>query len=73
VGWVACRVGSIGSIGWLAGLGDGPIDPSPRVMNIVYVYIYIFTDTHTHTYIVVDTSRYLMEIIEWSKLNHSQT
>jgi hypothetical protein len=51
VGWVACKVGSIGSIGWLAGLGDGPIDPSPRVMNIVYVYIYIYIYIHTHTLI----------------------
>jgi hypothetical protein len=52
VGWVACRVGSIESIGWLAGPSDGPIDPSPRVMNCIYVYVYVYI--HTHTYIVVD-------------------
>jgi hypothetical protein len=34
------RVGvrSVPLLGWLAGLGDGPMDPSHRVMNI-YIYI----------------------------------
>jgi hypothetical protein len=27
-------------LAWLAGLGDGPMGPLPRVMNIVYIYIY---------------------------------
>jgi hypothetical protein len=34
----------VDSVGWLAGPGDGPMDPSPRVMNSIY-NIY----THTHT------------------------
>jgi hypothetical protein len=29
------------SIRGLAGLGDGPMNPSPRVMNRIYIYIYI--------------------------------
>jgi hypothetical protein len=33
--------GWAGPIGWLGGLGDGPIGPSPRVMNSMCVYIYI--------------------------------
>jgi hypothetical protein len=33
--------GWAGSIGWLGGLGNGSIGPSPRVMNIMYVCIYI--------------------------------
>jgi hypothetical protein len=28
-------------LGWLAGLGGGPMGPLPRVMNIVYIYILI--------------------------------
>jgi hypothetical protein len=27
------------SIRGLAGLGDGPMNPSPRVMNRIYIYI----------------------------------
>jgi hypothetical protein len=35
----------IRSVDRLPGLGDGPMGPSPRVMNSAYIYIY----THTHT------------------------
>jgi hypothetical protein len=30
------------SVDRLVGLGDGPMGPSPRVMNSMYIYIYIY-------------------------------
>jgi hypothetical protein len=32
----------VGWLVWLAGLGDGPIDPSPKVMNNTHTNIYIY-------------------------------
>jgi hypothetical protein len=53
VGWARGvtgeRAGSVALTGWvgwfgwldcLAGLGDGPIDPSPRLMNSMCVCVY---------------------------------
>jgi hypothetical protein len=28
-------------VGWLAGLGDGPIGQSPKVINSMFIYIYM--------------------------------
>jgi hypothetical protein len=35
-------VGSAGSLGWLTGVGDGSMGPSPRVMNSICVCVYIY-------------------------------
>jgi hypothetical protein len=37
------------SVRVLAGLGDGLIGPSPRVMNIIYIYIYIYIGSPIET------------------------
>jgi hypothetical protein len=44
--YVGARVGRLVHLAQsdrgLAGLGDGPMSPSPRVMNSIYVYIHTY-------------------------------
>jgi hypothetical protein len=35
------RTGLARPVSWLVGPGDGPIDPTPRVMNSIYIYIFM--------------------------------
>jgi hypothetical protein len=55
--WEAGWVGSLGRLsGWLSvslGLGDGPMNLSSRVMNIIYIYIYIYICIYICMYIYV--------------------
>jgi hypothetical protein len=65
-GWAHERTRVIDSVdGQLAGLGDGPIAPSPLVIHSVCIYIY----THTDIFIYIDTHTYIYIFIystdEW--------
>jgi hypothetical protein len=55
--WEAGWVGSLGRLsGWLSvslGLGDGPMNLSSRVMNIIYIYIYIYIYVYIYVCIYI--------------------